>query len=976
MTAKRNLLLFAGIAGVIALGLAAALSPAVQTWAARRAIASSPWPGASVGSVTFGPGRVSIQGLRIEKNGAALSAPAVDANLGVVAACLGRGFHFEKLVARGWSLDLTQGGQGEGPPADARGAWPARAVVGVLAAFDLPANLSLDGVDLEGDVLFPGEDGRMAGKIHVVVTGGGLAAGRDGRFLCRATAVADDASAPVTSVSANATLTATMEPAGAFARAELRADATAVGRGFPSGVSLFCTASTAHREGRKSYSFSLNRGAEQIGAVDAENPDGSLAMTGSWRLDLRDTDVAPFALGRSLPGFSVAGDGRFETDAATGDIHLVGKLRATADRLGLLARGLAPLGPVALTADFDVARLGASLRVARLDTSLSGADRVASVRALQSFEFNPATGELKVAIPSGDLVGISVAGVPLAWLRSVFPGVGLSGGAAHGEFVMRAEDGRLALRTKAPLAAAGVALSRSGEILASGLEVSAFVLADYAPQGWQVQLAPFAVRSDGIKVLSVEARFGRLAGAGGAVKAAGSWSASLQPLLSMPVAAPFRGLSGGDASGSFEASLDSTREIQVKLSIKNLAPASAGAAALPTVDLQARADIDAAGHSTFSMPVTLGYEGRTSQFAFSGTVAADARGRVFDATLAGGRLDSGDLAMLSLLSGGGRGAPRPGGGEAPTRANPWPALRGKLALKLEGLSFRRVELDEVRGTLHVEPGFLAIEGGTATVEGGGAGRIEGRLLYDPGQARPLSFSADVSVENVDSAPVFRSLDPGRRPAVEGKFDVASHVTGSGEGFADLFDRVQGDFKLSSKDGRFRALHTDIIDSIKLAPSKLVDALDTVSSLFGKKTEKFGQALLESANGLSEIHYDQMNVSAQRGPDLDIKLTAISMIAPEARLTGTGTITFTEGVLIRDQPLSVDLNLGVRGRVGRFLDIVGLLSGTQDELGYTPLSQPIHLGGSLRAVDQSQWKEMLVQASLRKGGGLFDKLLGR
>ena len=28
------------------------------------------------------------------------------------------------------------------------------------------------------------------------------------------------------------------------------------------------------------------------------------------------------------------------------------------------------------------------------------------------------------------------------------------------------------------------------------------------------------------------------------------------------------------------------------------------------------------------------------------------------------------------------------------------------------------------------------------------------------------------------------------------------------------------------------------------------------------------------------------------------------------------------------------------------------------------------------IDQSQWREMLVQAPLRKGGGLFDKLLGR
>jgi hypothetical protein len=57
-------------------------------------------------------------------------------------------------------------------------------------------------------------------------------------------------------------------------------------------------------------------------------------------------------------------------------------------------------------------------------------------------------------------------------------------------------------------------------------------------------------------------------------------------------------------------------------------------------------------------------------------------------------------------------------------------------------------------------------------------------------------------------------------------------------------------------------------------------------------------------------------------------------------------------------------------------MVGLLKDGQDELGYRPLNQPIRLGGSLRNIDQSQWREMLVQASIKKGGGLFDKLLGR
>ena len=975
MTAKRKLLLLVGPTAAVAIGIGAALCPPVQTWAAGKAIASGRWPGVSVGRVALRPGRASLEGLRMVSQGGVLTAPEVDADVGLISAWLGRGYHFGRLVARGWVLDLAPAGASAALPADPGGNAPARALAGVLAVFDLPTNLSLDGVELEGDVLISGEGGRPGGRVHVGVSGGGLAAGREGRFLCRATADAADPAAPVASVTANATLSAEMGSTGSFAGAELRADATAVGRGFPGGIGLSLVASASHRAGMRSYSFSLNRGIERIGAVNAENPDGSTTLSGSWRLDLKDSDVAPFALGRSLPAFYVAGGGTFETDAASGDVHLVGKLQASADRLGLLARGLGPLGRVGLAADFDLARLGASLRVARLETTLAGASPVASVRALQSFEFNPATGELKVAVPSGDLVGISVAGLPLSWLGSLWPGLSVSGGDAHGEFVMRAEDGRLALRTKAPLAAEGVAVARNGSALAAGLGLSAFVLADYAPQGWQVQLAPFAVRSDGIKMFTMDARFGRLAGPGRAVKAAGSWSASLGPLLAVPAAADFRGLSGGEASGSFEASLDATREIRVKLLMRDLA-LSEGGGVLPSVESEMRADIDTGGRSTFSVPLRLDYGGRSAEFAFSGTVASDSRGALVDATLAGSRLAPEDVSALAFLAGGAPAGPGQGGGGAPARAPLWHGLRGRLALKLESVALGRVELSAVRGTLRLESDSLSIEGGTATLDGGGAGRIEGRLDFRPKEAVPLLLKADVSVDGVDAAAFFRAMDPGRAPAIEGRFDVSSHLTSGASRIPDLPGMVQGSLRLSSKDGTFRALRTDIIDQVRQAPSRLVDALDTVGSLFGKKPEKIGQALVATANGLSEIRYDQMSVEVERGTDMDLRITALTLIAPEARLTGTGRVSHAEGVLIQDQPLSVDLNLSVRGATGRFLDTVGLLAEGQDELGYTPLNQPIHLGGTLRAIDQSQWKDMLVQASLRKGGGLFDKLLGR
>ncbi|HMD61187.1 MAG TPA: hypothetical protein VKG78_07130 [Opitutaceae bacterium] len=987
MRAKNTLLVGIGaLAGVLLLAAGAASSPPVQIWAARRILSSIAGPGATLGRVSVGLNRVSVGGLRFETEGAVLAVPSAEAELGVISAGLGRGVHVKSLVAKGWTMDLARSSRAGAPRAAApqsRGPRMARALAGMFAAFNLPEDLSVGAVDLEGLVILPDEGGRPMGKARVEIAGGGLAAGRDGRFLCGANASIDDGAAPVSAVALRGRLSASMDAKGTFTRADLRMEATASGRQFPSGIGLSGEVSAERGGGNTSYVLSLDRGNERIASINASGADGSGRFAGAWRLDLKDTDLAPFALGRRLPSFNVTGEGSYDFDVETRDVHSQGKVKASADRLGIVADGLSALGRVDIAADFDFARVGASLRVGRLEASVSGAAPVASVRALQAFEYNMATGELKVAGPAGDLVGISVEGVPLAWLAGPVPGISVGGSDAKGEFAIRAEEGRLALRTKAPLSASGVSVSESGRPVAAGLDVSAFVLADFAPQGWQVQVAPLEVRSEGIEMLSLEARLGRLAGEGRATKAAGSWSARLPALLSQPGAGALPRLTGGDASGSFEASLGSTRELLVKVGLKGLEAPGAAASSLPAITSDIRADFEANGRAAFNIPLHLDYGGRTADLLLAGTISTDRDVPQVDAALSGAELSADDIAGLAALSSSNAAsfepAPAPGTGlGAPVAATTpfWPAVRGRLSIRFKELSLARIDLRDVRGAIVMDPASLRIVSGTASIGDGSAARIDGELKFARGAPRPYAFWTSVAVENMASAPLFQAMDPDNPPAIEGRFELSSHLEGEAARPGDLLSRAQGDCKLSSRDGSFRVLRTDGIDPAREGPSKLADALGTMKSLFGKKPDKIGGALIESATGLGDIRYDQLNISAERGADLDIRLTELALIAPEERITGTGRISFVEGVPIQAQPLSVDLDLGVRGRLGKFLSLVGMLKEGQDELGYTRLYQAIHLGGTLQNVDQSQWRELLVQAPLRKGGGLIDKLLGR
>jgi len=977
MRAKRTVLVTLGALVLLAaLAVGAAFTPAVQTWAARRVL-SSHVRGATLGRLSLGTSRASVEGLRVEWGGAVLEVPRADAELGVLSAALGRGLLVRNLTAKGWALDLTRRAPATAPAQAGAGAGAraAETIGAVLSAFNVPENVSLDGVDLEGAVFLPDDAGRPIGRAQVRLTGGGLAAGRGGRFGCDADVDLDDPAAPVSSVAVHGTLEADMDPSGTLARAGLKLDATAKGPQFPDGIRLLCTASAARLAGRTTYSLTLTRGADRIASADAVSPDGSRRLSGAWSVDLRDTDLAPFALGRRLPAFYLDGDGTYEVDAASGDAHASGKARVSADRLGVVAPALAALGSVNLSADFDLARTGDLLRVDRLETSLGGSGPVASVRALQAFELNLASGELRVARPSDDIVGISVSGLPLAWLAGALPGVGLSGDDAQGEFVMRAENGRLALRTKAPLSAAGVSLSRGGRALASGLEVSAFVLADYSLQGWQAQVAPLTLRSDGVRILYVEARLGRLAGKGQALKAAGSWSASLPRLLAQPAFGGLPRLTSGEASGSFEASLGGTREMRLKLDLDSLSAAAAQSIALPKVTADARVDLHPDGKWEFSVPVRLDYGLRAANLACSGTVTPGDAWR-FDATLTADRLDPGDLAAFAVLSPG-EPAAAPGGptGAAAPRAF-WPALRGRVAFVLQDVSAAGVDLRNVAGTLAIEPSELRLESGMAAVADSSAVRVDGGLAFAAGAPKPYTLKATVSADNLDSAPLFRAMDPAKPPAVDGRFDLAAHAAGSGADLDELLATVRGDCSLVSKDGRFRVLQVDVVDAIKQSPSRIAGAIDSVTSLFGKKVDKIAEAMAESASGLSEIRYDQLKLSLVRGEDLDIVVKDLALTAPEERITGSGRISYAPGVPVASQPLSVDLDMGVAGTLARFMGVVGLLSDGRDELGYTHLYEPIQLRGTLRGIDRSQLRQMLIQAPLRKGGGLIDKFLGR
>ena len=310
MKPARILVVSLGVVGVLA------LNSSVQTWAARRALAERPELNATLGSISVGFQRVEIRALQAESNGAVLTLPSLDAVLPVIAAGLQDRVEIKSLVAKGWTLDLTRAEnlktialrwsrarEIQASTKASRGfslvssAYAAEAAVaaeplfrGVFASLQLPVDLSLEGADLEGEVLLPDVDGSGMGRVQVKLTGGGLGSGRAGNFVLDAAGTKADGGA----LTLHSALGATMDTARTFTRLSAEANASASGVQFPEGVTLKIDGTAVRNTAGETYSLLLAGSEKQLADIDAELVNATSQIAGTWKLDVRDRDLAPF----------------------------------------------------------------------------------------------------------------------------------------------------------------------------------------------------------------------------------------------------------------------------------------------------------------------------------------------------------------------------------------------------------------------------------------------------------------------------------------------------------------------------------------------------------------------------------------------------------------------------------------------------------------------------------------------------------
>ena len=670
-------------------------------------------------------------------------------------------------------------------------------------------------------------------------------------------------------------------------------------------------------------------------------------------------------------------------------IRAQGRLDADADRLSTVKPELEATGKVTLGTEFDLAISAGAIRVDHFIASVAGKNPVARIEALQPFEYNTDSGELKVADPNSDLVGLSIQGLPVAWIRPFVPGLAIQGDDIHGDFTLDAGSGGLAVRSKAPLSVTNLSVLSGQRTLCSGIGLQAYLSGIYTPQGWQVQLAPLTVTSIGVKMLSVQGKAGKLTGKGQPITTTAHWELSLPALVSQPVSGGKFLLTGGLAKGDVTMTFDSKREIETTIAITQLAvDPSVSTETLPEVSAGLRADFDGTGSVAFRAPVSIKRGDSASDLTLTGSITPSSTSARFALQVAGDKVCVDDCKLFTVFL-----APsKPADSNSPAAApgalvadkeGAWAAFEGKIGVSLKSVVLHgKPVATAVEGAVHVAPGAVTVERLKGSFGEGSSAKVSGVVSFDASAPTPYALTGELSIDNFSANSLLTSLDPSKAALVDGKFNVSGNFGGRGLTLPDLENKIEGDLQLTSKGGSFNALSVGIGSKVQ-DPSRIASAVASIgglaSALTGRKDvsdiASKAQAVAEFCKALSPIHYDQLSVSLSRGSDLNFILKDFSLISPDLRLLGTGQVTYDPTIPMAEWPLSLAFSLRARGRTVDLLKKANALEAKPDDLGYTACTIPFNVAGTVGQPDTGELQQSLTKLAVEKSD-LFDRLLGR
>lgn len=691
-------------------------------------------------------------------------------------------------------------------------------------------------------------------------------------------------------------------------------------------------------------------------------------VKGRWVVDLNQTDLRPYSLGFALPLFSLKGNGGFVLDDG---LRLAGEWEADLPNPGEMDARFAAWGEIRVRGVFDAHRMADRWRIHRATTRVSNGPLLVALQLLQTADWSVEDRKWLVANPEGDVFSLEWQGLGADVLRPFIEPYRFQGRLARGGVTGRRTANGWLVRSQ-----------RTQQVLdfvwfERGVAIAAPV--DFRFDAEAV-IADDVIRADFSRVVIERAE--RRVGTGAATltrRGAESWeltadldsdAVQLEGLVAAPSEAPLvqSGLVrthiafSSPAPKRWQAQFDFSAQGLQLLSGERLGDLSTSARADYTpatgLDLEIPVEISGAGTKSDLLILThLADVGRRS------TVETLVTSKVLDAnaTLAWWRAYQ-RLGPRSFAANPAVVAPR-----STLPAPFWDGVEGRLKVALASVHWpNRSQPLQVEFMGVANASTLQIEQVKVASQDGSSAQFKGELNFVTGVpgAATYHFAGVGQAREFDPAPYLATLDPTRPPLVEGRFDLDLSFKGAGSTWASAMANTQATLVLTGRGGKFRAFD----EAALMADfSRLSGGGSRLASLVGKATSLFTNIDKRIAAGnnfmrrFADLAYDQATFELMIRPGEEVSVREFSLISPELRLLGRGTLQNNEQIPWAKRSLTLKAEVAVRGANERDLRTLGLIGDKADALGYYSIDRPIEIEGTLRDLAAKNLTEIITSA---------------
>jgi hypothetical protein len=514
---------------VLALVAILALTPAVQTWAVRRAVASQPGMTIELGRVAAGLSTAEITDLRVVKDRAVVTAKLVSVQYSAWDYLAKKRINADFVRVQDLVVDLRAAGNlvgdlrpagnpaavpggptsatgagraNAGPPAAKGSAVPPTASAkpvspippavaakpvpfdGILKLVQLPLDLRVAKFAANGRALLPQDQ-----VVTFDLKAANLETGQKGKLEWIVDFADPQKNAPLQGLKTTGSLALHLTPDRRIDLIEVDATANAVGPGLPKDrLKLEAKVEQPTASGNESYAVRVGLvrqdKMEQLLGGTAQYQPATKEIAGGWEVAIRSEQLAALLAGLGLPELAASGSGKFTVNPTRNAMSASGEIQGQVSQLAKLSPALATVGDVRFVTKFDSGLADNVARLDRLEVEITGADgrKFAQLNLLQKVAYALDAKRVTLANPKSELARLSLQALPLAWAQSAVKPLVIESGDVSLALAIEAEaDGsRVRVRTLEPLTLRTVTIKDGALALVDRVSLNTRLTIDYS----------------------------------------------------------------------------------------------------------------------------------------------------------------------------------------------------------------------------------------------------------------------------------------------------------------------------------------------------------------------------------------------------------------------------------------------------------------------------------------------------------------